>query len=296
MRRINPTALALGGLVLLLLLLWFFSTNRSADQDKLTGINAEGEAPEDLEEACASKATYDLIKRDLFRRAAQLRGSDQAAFDKLSAFSVLRMENPVLESEETDAKVANCSGNLSLDLPPGVQVVGGRRTLSADVEYTVQRAADGSGNVVMLRNADAIVTPLATLAKVAQAPAPLESNEVVPTVDPLAPVPEAQPAEPSAPPRPSGARPSFDCADARTRGEQAVCADAGLATLDRQMAAQFSRSMGMADGEQRALLQSTRSRFLSFRDSCRSNGCIADAYRGRMREISDIMAGRWEPR
>jgi uncharacterized protein len=62
------------------------------------------------------------------------------------------------------------------------------------------------------------------------------------------------------------------------------------------MAAQFNRSLGIADEEQRALLQRTRTRFLSYRDSCRSKGCIADAYRGRMREISDIMAGRWEPR
>ena len=42
----------------------------------------------DPEKRCASKATYDLIKRDLFRRAAQLRGSDQAAFDQLAAYAV----------------------------------------------------------------------------------------------------------------------------------------------------------------------------------------------------------------
>jgi uncharacterized protein len=61
------------------------------------------------------------------------------------------------------------------------------------------------------------------------------------------------------------------------------------------MAAQFNRAMGEANGGERALLQRTRNRFLSYRDSCRSDSCIADAYRGRMREISDIMAGRWQP-
>ena len=59
---------------------------------------AAGRSPEKL---CASKATYDLIKRELFRRAAQLRGSDQAAYDKLSGYAVIRMENPVMESQDS---------------------------------------------------------------------------------------------------------------------------------------------------------------------------------------------------
>ncbi|QNN66679.1 hypothetical protein H9L13_08240 [Sphingomonas lutea] len=302
MRRINPTVLALGGIVILLLLFWAFSANRSADQDKLTGNETAGAPQASAEQRCASKATYDLIKRDLFRRAAQTRESDQSAFDRISASAVIRMENPVMESEDDSSGAVNCSGSLSLDLPPGLAVIGGRRSLSADVDYSVQPAADGSGTVVLLRNADAIVTPLATLARVEDtaslptpdAPPPPASN------DPLAPQPpetviEPGPTEP-APVRQGQARPSFNCANARTRGETAVCSDAGLASLDRQMAAQFNGAMSRADGEERALLQQTRGRFLSYRDSCRSDSCIADAYRGRMREISDIMSGRWQPR
>ena len=302
MRRINPTVLALGAIILLLLIVWYFSANRSSDQDKLTGNETASAAASDPEKRCASKATYDLIKRDLFRRAAQIRGSDQAAFDRLSAAAVVRMENPVMESEDEGTGAVNCSGSLSLDLPPGVAVVGGRRSLSANVDYAVQPAADGSGAVVLLRNADAIVTPLATLARVQAAPSapPPEPSLPAPT-DPLAPQPPPQstiepgPTEP-APVRQGQARPSFNCTNARTRGEVAVCSDAGLASLDRQMAAQFNGAMSRADGEERALLQRTRNRFLSYRDSCRSDSCIADAYRGRMREISDIMAGRWQPR
>lgn len=298
-RSISPVLLALAGLLALLFLLWFFSGNRNPDQDKLTDPASEQAKAADPEKRCASKATYEMIKRELFRQAAQVRGSDQSAFDRLAGYATLRMENPVLESDPSDDRVASCSGSASLDLPPGVAVVGGRRSLTANIDYSLQPAADGSGDVLLLRNADSIVTPLATLAKVAQpaqAAAPVDTNSVEQD-DPLAPQPATPVVEtPSAPPRPTGARPSYDCADARTRGEQAVCADAGLATLDRQMAAQFNRSLGIADEEQRALLQRTRTRFLSYRDSCRSNGCIADAYRGRMREISDIMAGRWEPR
>ena len=296
--RINPTLLALGGVVLLLLLLWYFSANRSADQDKLTGNETASAGEGDPEKRCASKATYDLIKRELFRRAAQVRGSDQSAFDRLSAHAALRVENPVMESEEEASGLVNCSASLSLDLPPGVAAVGGRRTLSSDVDYSVQPAADGTGAVVLLRNADAIVTPLATLARINQPVQAEPADPALEPADPLAPPPgatiEPGPTEP-APIQQSRAQPSFDCSNARTRSEIAVCRDSGLASLDRQMAGQFAAAMSRADGEERALLQQTRNRFLSYRDSCRSDGCIADAYRGRMREISDIMAGRWQP-
>ncbi|HVM22529.1 MAG TPA: hypothetical protein VM308_04395 [Sphingomicrobium sp.] len=319
MRQLNWTTIALiGGLVLLLLLVAYFATGRNADQDKLTDGQVSNAAVPSGEKACASKSTYDLIKRELFRRAAQLRGSDQAAYDRLSAYASLRMENPVMESENAQSKAVTCAGSLSLDLPPGVVVVGGRRSLSADVDYTVQPAADGSGPVVLLRNADSIITPLATLARTAaqpstpqapQAPqAPSAPAAPEPTGDEPAPPPV--PAAPPAPPPPptssiepgptaraptTSARPSFNCANARTSGERAVCRDSGLASLDRQMAAEFFRARGVANAEQRALLDRTRTRFLAYRDRCSSDACIADAYRGRIAEIRDIMAGRWQP-
>ena len=299
-RRVSPVFIALGVLLLLLLGLWLFATTRNEDQDKLINPSTDANGAADPGKLCSKKATYEIIKRELFRRAAQVRGSDQAAFDRLSSYATLRMENPVMESEDRGTGAINCSASLSLDLPPGVAIVGGRRSLTADVDYSVQQAADGGGNVILLRNADPIITPLATLAQAAEAtqPAAPEGDAVAP-VDPLAPQPEATPVLPMAPQtgtRAVNMRPSFDCGNARTRGEVAVCSDAGLATLDRQMAAQFNRSLGVAGSEERALLQRTRTRFLSYRDSCSTNACIADAYRGRMREISDIMSGRWQPR
>jgi len=307
-RTPNWTVLALiGGLVVLLLLVGYFASGRNADQDKLTqnqlaqgAEQAKAPTPEKL---CASNTTYDLIKRELFRRAAQLRGSDQAAFDQLSGYAVLRMENPVMESQESGTGAVNCSGSLSLDLPPGIGIVGGRRTLTSHVDYTVQQAADGSGNVVLLRNADAIIGPLATLARInepaapppSQAAPPLEANQV--TLGPqqqTATQPEPLP-RPATPPASAAAHPSFDCAKARSHGETEVCANAGLAALDRNMAAQYGRAVADATPEQRALLRRTRDRFLAYRDRCPNRSCIGDAYVGRMREIRDIMEGRWQP-
>lgn len=295
MQKLNWTTIALiGGLVILLLLLAYFASNRNPDQDKLTGNLTSEASASDPEKRCGSQATYDLIKRDLFRRAAQLRGSDQAAFDKLSAYAVVRMENPVLESEDGKTGAIGCSGSLSLDLPPGVAVVGGRRSLMSDIEYTIQPAADASGDVVLLRNADAIIAPLATLARVAQpAQQPVTLNTVAPEApNATQPVPEAAP---SPAPSQSSAQPSFNCANARTKGELAVCSDSGLAALDRDMAAQYGRAASAASPGQQALLRRTRDRFLAYRDHCPNRSCMADAYRGRMNEIRDIMAGRWNP-
>jgi hypothetical protein len=291
----------IGGLVLVVVLVAYFATRENADQDKLTK-NAASTTTDALparDKTCANKSTYELIKRDLFRRAAQVRGSDQSAYDQLAAYAVLRMENPVMESENSSTGAVNCSGSLSIDLPPGVAVVGGRRTLTSDVDYTVQPAADGSGAVVLLRNTDAIVTPLATLARTAQpTPEPNESgmNEVAPA-ETRTPIGDAGSQVPTkATPRPARVRPSFDCGQARSHGEIAVCSNAGLAALDRNMAAQYASSMAAATPEQQALLRRTRDRFLGYRDRCPDNRCIGDAYVGRMREIRDIMDGRWQPR
>jgi hypothetical protein len=53
--------------------------------------------------------------------------------------------------------------------------------------------------------------------------------------------------------------------------------------------------MSDANSDQRANLQRTRDAFLRFRDGCPDNACIAETYRGRMREIRDIMLGTWRP-
>jgi hypothetical protein len=95
------------------------------------------------------------------------------------------------------------------------------------------------------------------------------------------------------PPNVTITRPSFNCRRARTRGEIAVCSNPALAAVDRQMSAQFYHALAAARPGQRAMLERSRNRFLRYRDSCRSDSCIADAYRGRMREISDVLNGAW---
>jgi hypothetical protein len=335
--------MAIAAVLALLLVVYVFAGGSRANPDKLADGQADSPRPRSAAQDCGSKQTNELIKRELFRQAAELRGTDRAAFDQLSAHSVLRVESVETHGGDENAGSFNCSGTMTLDLPPNVSVVGGRRALTADLDYAVQRSADGAGNFLTLSNADSIITPLAALvpngAATEEQPSPAAptdtGEESAPADDPVQPrprtplAPPAPPAEArteprqapakvtarpkttaiasrptrdpaparpvSQPPRQATASPSFNCRYARTASEIAVCRNADLAGLDRQMAAQFNSGVSRGTAEQRALLQRTRSRFLSYRNKCRTNECITNAYSGRMREISDIMNNRWKP-
>lgn len=277
-----------GGVVILLAVLWFLSGNRNPDQDKLSNPQVEQTAESDQSKRCSANATFDLVKRELFRRALEVRGNDDAGFGQVGAAAVIRVENPVLEGEDETSGALNCSGTFYLDLPPGVVAAGNHNSLTADIDYTV------TNDSVLLRNADGMISSLASLTRVAvpaeQGP---ETNVTEPEAGNAAASVSAnvQPGPPSASP----GRPSFDCARAATPGEQAVCSDSGLAALDLNMATQYRRSLATATPRQKQLLQTTRDRFLAYRDGCPNRKCIAEAYVGRMREIRDIMEGRLIP-
>jgi hypothetical protein len=95
------------------------------------------------------------------------------------------------------------------------------------------------------------------------------------------------------PERAARSGPSFDCRSAHTRGEIIVCSNPALADLDGEMAQRFHGAMAAARPGQRQMLRRTGRRFIRYRDSCPSIACMAEAYRGRMREISIIMTGPW---
>jgi hypothetical protein len=282
LRGLSWTTIALiGGLVLLVLIIAYFASRGNANQDKLTNPQVATKAGANPEKLCGSSATYDLIKRELFRRAAQLRGTDQAAYDRLSAAAVVRMENPVMESQDSSTGAVNCSGSLSLDLPPGVAAVGGKTTLASDVDYTIQPAADGSGNVVLLRNADSIIAPLATLARTAQQPPATDQNVIT-----NEPSDEEQAAPDQEEPEPAAPQPA---------PQTNSTSDANIAALDRGLSAEYNQAFAVASPEQRALLQQTARRFTAYRDRCPDKQCVASAYAGRHREIRDIIQGHWQP-
>jgi hypothetical protein len=275
--------------------------------------------PESNAAHCESRATGDEIKRELFRRAARIRGRDQAAFDRIAGHSLIRIDLPELREADAKLGTVRCRAWVALDLPPGVAVLDGRRNLMAEIGYTVLPVA-GARSAISLSNEGLIVTPLVTLEQVIRPEdEPLPEAIAEPPVE-ASPRLDQQPAPPKPAPAPPRARvapqpaktvpqrtraaaqpakaaqqaaarpsPSFSCQIAKGRGENAVCKNSDLARLDRHLGMLYGQSWGQADAARRAELLGSRERFIARRDACRSDSCINDTYVRRMREISDIM-------
>ena len=260
------------------------------------GTNAGASASASDDTRCTARATHDEVKRQLFARAAEIRGSNGDNYARIAGFAVLQLDAAAPLAATSSGALADCRANATLRLPSGLKVAGGRTTLSGDIGYSV---AAGAGGTVTLGQSDSLAIPLATLTQ-NRASSPSPVPVAIPRQDhPLAPAPQPAPAPPLTPqsaPQPdpkTAARPSFDCRRARTSGERAVCGNPSLAALDRSMAAQYRSAAANGGPDERRLLASTRDRFLGFRDRCNNDACIANTYRGRMREIDDIAAGRW---
>lgn len=121
---------------------------------------------------CSSKSTYELVKREMFRRAAQVRGEDDPTFEPVVAGSTLSLDKASARSADSQVGSITCTASAALSLPAGMVAAGGRNALAADISYVLQQAADQSGPVVTLTNADSITVPLATIARGANAMGP----------------------------------------------------------------------------------------------------------------------------
>lgn len=279
-----------------------------------------------LNQACASAATYDRLKELAFDEAVRIRNADPANLDTLARAAVVRMEAPVVKSRDEDLNVTVCTGRFVLELPPGAERgFGGERRLTADIEYSAQEAADGSGLVYQIEGADPIIYKLAAFdlkggnAPVRQAaqPAPLEDPPVeiaaapsepdfapAPVPAPRPPAPRPPVARPSEPepdyepaPRPApaatvNARPSFNCRYARTRTEKLVCSDQDLAARDRTMASRYYRAVAESAPADKRAIRRTRDDFLARRERCSSTECVARTYDDRIAEIEELSSAR----
>lgn len=312
MRPFSTTAAVLiAGVLALLLIAYVFLGGGSAQADR---------SPH-----CTSAQALDQVKAELFRRAAAIRGNTGPGFASVANYSVIHADSRLVRRHHQGSDKVTCTGTLSLDLPPGVAVVGGRRNLAGPLTYDLAPAGDGTARLLMLSKADQIVAPLATVSNAgSQAVQPLQPapqlqpqpNSQPPPLPQAVPAAPARPApappqphavalKPPQPPKPAPrptpsapvpaatAKPSFNCRNAHTSGEIAVCHNPALAGLDRQMSSEYYHAVAAATPGQKATLERTRDRFLHYRDACGSDACIAETYRGRMREIADIMAGRW---
>lgn len=159
-----------------------------------------------LHKACGSAETYDRLKAFTFDEANRLRRNAAPVLDAVESTATLRMENPVAINRDEQLDVTVCRGALVLDLPPGVaDAFNGDSHLRADVEYSAQAAADGSGLVYQMKGAEPIIYRLAALTlptasaqrgAAPQPPAPageLASQDVAPPMPTQAPPPRRPP-------------------------------------------------------------------------------------------------------
>jgi hypothetical protein len=273
------------------------------------------ERSERIRKACASAGTYERLKELVFDEAARIRNSDARNLDPIAAGSVVRMEQPLVKSRDEDLNVTVCTGRFILELPPGAEnAFDGMRRVSAEIVYSAQAAADGSGLVYQMDGADPIIYRLASVGLNGQPmprivaaepgePAPTQVAAAEPVLMPApapAPAPKPAPAPPQAKaaqpaPSPAPARqaasPSFNCRYARTSSEKRVCDSPSLASKDRQMASIYYAAMANADAATRNHLRRSRDAFLSRRERCGSDECVAAAYNARIAEIRRIESG-----
>jgi uncharacterized protein len=71
-----------------------------------------------------------------------------------------------------------------------------------------------------------------------------------------------------------------------------VCSSPSLAAKDRQMSSIYYAAMARADPATRSHLRRSRDAFLSKRERCGSEDCVAAAYNSRIAEIRSISEGR----
>jgi len=274
---------------------------------------------EQVRKACASQLTYERLKEYVFDEAARIRNSDSSSLDPLAAYSVARMDDPVVKSRDEELNITVCTGRFVLNLPPGIQdAFNGQPVIQADVEYAAQAAADGSGLVYSMNGAEPIIYRIATLGlptrpkpQIAAAPAAAEGKkeaakialvEALPEQERAVPPPVQRSIKTAAPEQRLAARPQrepahqakaiaspgFNCRHAKTRSEKMVCGSGSLAAADRRMSAVYYSKMATTDAKAKRALRRTRDQFLARRERCSTDSCVARVYEQRVAEIRRI--------
>jgi hypothetical protein len=231
-----------------------------------TNHAAGGAARSAAEQDCAAAESASGVKARLFEKAEAAAGAKAASVRALAGGTVARIEQPVVEQREEAARRTVCAGRIVLDLPPGT--AGGPAV--AQIRYSVQMAADGSGRVYEVYGAEPLFARLAGGA-VPAAPA------------------AAGPA--AAATATATAKPSFACGPGNSKVEATICGSRTLADMDRDLAQSYRRALELG-GEPgfREAQQEAQRQFLRDRNACQSATCIAGAYRERLGALKAL----WE--
>jgi curved DNA-binding protein CbpA len=138
--------------------------------------------------------------------------------------------------------------------------------------------------------------PAAAQSKIAPAKAeppalPAEPTKVVKPVPTLGPKPVAAPVPETRKPA-AAAKAAIPCSLGNGITEKTICGSTNLTALDRQASLLYNQSWKQASETKRTALLVSRASFNERRSMCETESCLTSAYVARLREISDIMAGR----
>jgi uncharacterized protein YecT (DUF1311 family) len=255
-----------------------------------------------VQQDCVSRQVIDLLRDKIFDTAITTSNADKKAtqnLNNLRAALLGRVENPVLQGHEAQIRKTNCAGHLVFGLPPSViKAFGGDSSLSADIAYSIQPAADNSGLVVAATGIDAMVQTLVDASqhkRIVRVEIPGPKMQAAPRIEPNLSTMFDPPAPPSreidtvADAAPA-ANPSFGCKRALSRVEKLICADSMLADQDRALDSAYRDARNRASDADMGGLNALHQKYRQRRDSCRDSACVSATYDAW---ISDIYA--WQP-
>jgi hypothetical protein len=251
---------------------------------------------------CAASETAAAIKGLVFDAAGkQTAPSNRLALAQLARQANLRIEGPLLDSYDKDARKTTCSGHLHLNLPPGaVRNLGDTSDLTTSIKYSVEPSVPG-GLTYQLSGADALASGIAGAdisewasklqpggmpAEGAPIPAAAPGALPSPTTAPSAlATPADAPVRPAmaSPMRPAEPLASRRCSSARSYADRTICSDPELAAEDHRISALYRAALANDDtGEVRRVAQSER----GAREGCQDRDCIIEWFKQREADLS----------
>jgi hypothetical protein len=184
--RLSPVV---GGRIAMVLAIALGACGKIKQDDPNAAAQARADAKRQ-QAACASSAAYRRLKDLLFDEAVRRNGGNGTNLNALADYSLVRMEDPVVEGWDPALDLTRCSGRFILEIPPGAERgLAGERRLQAEIDYTAQAAADGTGFVYELKSGEPIISKLASfnLTSVAYVPPPaIDERQAAPEVSPPA--------------------------------------------------------------------------------------------------------------
>jgi hypothetical protein len=223
------------------------------------------------QDRCVSSATVEQLKIMIFDSARRFSSSDPVRLNDLQRQSTATVEMPLLDAHDEALDRTTCSGRLRIEVPIGARSIFGPDELVADISYSIQPAADGSGLVYQVDDFGRVARSIgyADLSRFNQS----RSDGSVGSVFP-------EPVEPPA--YAKVGRASFDCRLARTSVEHMICADPELGELDLQMASAYAQRR-----QEQAGSGSEQLAWISARNNCTDRSCLSRAYQVRIAQLSE---------